>query len=87
MLHINPSVPCTRFTTPLINIGPTDALMAPKNQDVDDGDLVASSCVVLIPRHMNPACNVWRLLLQGNHQVHRLVVKPWYVSFNAIVKD
>ena len=85
MLHINPSVPCARFTTPLINIGPTDALMAPKNQDVDD--LVSSSCVVLIPRHMNPACNVWRLLLQGNHQVHRLVVKPWYVSFNAIVKD
>ena len=83
MLHINPSVPCTRFTTFLINIGPTDALMAPKNQDVDDGDLVSSSCVVLIPRHMNPACNVWRLLLQGNHQVHRLVVKPWYVSFNA----
>ena len=55
--------------------------------DAEFRNLISCPCVILIPFHVHSARNVWGLLLQGNHQVHRLVVKPWCVAVNAKVRD
>ena len=55
--------------------------------DAEYRNLVSCPSVILVPRHVHPAGDVWRLLLQGHHQVHRLVVKPWCGAVNANVGD